>query len=198
MRTEDNMYVVVGLGNPGTRYRSTYHNIGFMVADALAKEARVRFTGKECAALTAKAKSGGETFVIAKPQTYMNNSGESVRQLYRKYCADYDELIVVYDDADLPVGRMRLREEGSAGTHNGMRSIVAELNTTSFKRLRIGIKTEELAAKEVEIVDLVLSKVDYADKPAIERCIDEGADAILRLIAGEDIQRIEERLNRRK
>ena len=192
------MYVVVGLGNPGTRYRNTYHNIGFMTADALAKKCKLRFTGKECAALTAKGKSGGAQFVVAKPQTFMNLSGESVKQLVRKYCDSTEELIVVYDDADLPVGRMRFREEGSAGTHNGMRSIVSELNDTSFKRLRIGIKTEELAQKEVDIVDLMLSKVDYADKPAIERCIDEGADAILRLIAGEDIQRIEERLNRRK
>ena len=192
------MYVVVGLGNPGTRYRNTYHNIGFMTADALAKKCKLRFTGKECAALTAKGRSGGGQFVVAKPQTFMNLSGESVKQLVRKYCDSTEELIVVYDDADLPVGRMRFREEGSAGTHNGMRSIVSELNDTSFKRLRIGIKSEELAQKEVDIVDLVLSKVDYADKPAIERCIDEGADAILRLIAGEDIQRIEERLNRRK
>lgn len=192
------MYVVVGLGNPGTRYRNTYHNIGFMTADALAKKCKLRFTGKECAALTAKGRSGGVQFIVAKPQTFMNLSGESVKQLVRKYCDSTEELIVVYDDADLPVGRMRFREEGSAGTHNGMRSIVSELNDTSFKRLRIGIKTEELAQKEVDIVDLVLSKVDYADKPAIERCIDEGADAILRLIAGEDIQRIEERLNRRK
>ena len=192
------MYVVVGLGNPGTRYRNTYHNIGFMTADTLAKKCKLRFTGKECAALTAKGRSGGVQFVVAKPQTFMNLSGESVKQLARKYCDSAEELIVVYDDADLPVGRMRFREEGSAGTHNGMRSIVSELNDTSFKRLRIGIKTEELAQKEVDIVDLVLSKVDYADKPAIERCIDEGADAILRLIAGEDIQRIEERLNRRK
>lgn len=192
------MYVVVGLGNPGTRYRNTYHNIGFMTADALAKKCKLRFTGKECAALTAKGRSGGVQFVVAKPQTFMNLSGESVKQLVRKYCDSTEELIVVYDDADLPVGRMRFRAEGSAGTHNGMRSIVSELNDTSFKRLRIGIKTEELAQKEVDIVDLVLSKVDYADKPAIERCIDEGADAILRLIAGEDIQRIEERLNRRK
>ena len=178
------MYVVVGLGNPGTRYRNTYHNIGFMVADALAKKCKLRFSGKECAALTAKGRAGGVPFVIAKPQTFMNLSGESVKQLVRKYCDTEDELIVVYDDADLPVGRMRLREEGSAGTHNGMRSIVAELNT--------------LAAKEVQIVDLVLSKVDYADKAAIDKCVGEAADAVLALIAGEDIQRVEERLNRRK
>lgn len=192
------MYVVVGLGNPGARYRNTYHNIGFMTADALAKKCKLRFTGKECAALTAKGKIGGVPFVLAKPQTFMNLSGESVKQLVRKYCDDTDELIVVYDDADLPVGRMRFREEGSAGTHNGMRSIVAELGTTSFKRLRIGIKTDELAAKEVDIVDLVLSKVDYADKQTIDKCVDEAAEAVAELIAGKDIQRIEERINRRK
>lgn len=192
------MYVVVGLGNPGARYRNTYHNIGFMTADALAKKCKLRFTGKECAALTAKGKIGCVPFVLAKPQTFMNLSGESVKQLVRKYCDGTDELIVVYDDADLPVGRMRFREEGSAGTHNGMRSIVAELGTTSFKRLRIGIKTDELAAKEVDIVDLVLSKVDYADKQAIDKCVDEAAEAVAELIAGKDIQRIEERINRRK
>lgn len=192
------MYVIVGLGNPGTRYRNTYHNIGFMVADAVAKKCGLRFSGKECAALTAKGKTGGVPFVIAKPQTFMNLSGGSVKQLARKYCDDESELIVVYDDADLPVGRMRFREEGSAGTHNGMRSIVSELNTTSFKRLRIGIKTEELAAKEVDIVDLVLSKVDYADKAAIDKCVDEAAQAVLDLVAGTDVQRIEERINRRK
>lgn len=162
------------------------------------EKCKVRFTGKECAALTAKAKSGGEQFVIAKPQTFMNLSGESVKQLVRKYCDDENQLIVVYDDADLPVGRMRLREEGSAGTHNGMRSIVKELNTTVFKRLRIGIKTEELAEKEVQIVDLVLSKVDYADKQQIDKCIETAVDAICELVAGADIQRVEEKLNRRK
>ena len=170
------MYLVVGLGNPGTRYRNTYHNIGFMTADALAKKCKLRFTGKECAALTAKGKLDGVPFVVAKPQTF----------------------IVVYDDADLPVGRMRFREEGSAGTHNGMRSIVKELNTTEFKRLRIGIKTEELAAKEVAITDLVLSRVDYADRPAIDKCVGDAADALIDIICGKDLQRVEERLNRRK
>lgn len=192
------MYLVVGLGNPGTRYRNTYHNIGFMTADALAKKCKLRFTGKECAALTAKGKLDGVPFVVAKPQTFMNLSGESVKQLVKKYCDSEEELIVVYDDADLPVGRMRFREEGSAGTHNGMRSIVKELNTTEFKRLRIGIKTEELAAKELAITDLVLSRVDYADRPTIDKCVGDAADALIDIIGGKDLQRVEERLNRRK
>lgn len=192
------MYLIVGLGNPGMRYRNTYHNIGFMTADAIAKKCKLKFTGRECAALTACGSAGGERFVLAKPQTFMNLSGESVKQLMRKYCSSDGELLVVYDDADLPVGRMRLREEGSAGTHNGMRSIVREINSTAFKRLRIGIKTEELAEKQVEIIDLVLSKIDYADKVLIDKCVDEAADAVLELVRGVDIQRIEERLNKRR
>ena len=116
----------------------------------------------------------------------------------RKYCDDESELIVIYDDADLPVGRMRLREEGSSGTHNGMRSIVKELETTNFKRLRIGIRNQELADKEVAIFDYVLSKIDYASKKALEKCIQEAAQAVLSIVSGEDIQRVEERLNRRK
>lgn len=190
------MYLIVGLGNPGTRYRSTYHNLGFMVADALARAKKLRFAGKECDAVTAKGKADGVEFVVAKPQTYMNLSGESVRKLVRKYCDDESELIVVYDDADLPVGRMRLREEGSSGTHNGMRSIVAALGTTEFKRLRIGIKNAELANREVDIADYVLSRIDYADKKTVEKCVEEAAEALLDLVGGADIQRIEERLNK--
>lgn len=192
------MYLIVGLGNPGTRYRSTYHNLGFVVADALARAKKLRFAGKECDAVTAKGKADGVEFVVAKPQTYMNLSGESVRKLVRKYCDDESELIVVYDDADLPVGRMRLREEGSSGTHNGMRSIVSALGTTQFKRLRIGIKNAELANREVDIADYVLSRIDYADKKTVEKCVEEAAEALLDLVGGADIQRIEERLNKRK
>ena len=192
------MYHIVGLGNPGTRYRSTYHNLGCMVADALARAKKLRFAGKECDAVTAKGKADGVEFVVAKPQTYMNLAGESGRKLVRKYCDDESELIVVYDDGVLPVGRMRLREEGSSGTHNGMRSIVTALGTTEFKRLRIGIKNAELANREVDIADYVLSRIDYADKKTVEKCVEEAAEALLDLVGGADIQRSEERLNKRK
>ena len=157
------MFLIVGLGNPGARYRSTYHNLGFMVADAFARANKLRFTGRECDAVTAKGRVGGSEVVVAKPQTFMNLSGVSVRKLVAKYCADESELIVVYDDADLPVGRMRLREEGSAGTHNGMRSVVSELGTTSFRRLKIGIANARFAEHGVDIADFVLSRIDYAD-----------------------------------
>ena len=172
--------------------------MGWLAAGDLAQNLGVKFKKRECEAVCAEANLNGEKLIIARPLTYMNCSGRAVKQLLAKHRAAPEDLIVIYDDYDLPKGHVRIRPSGSAGTHNGMRSIVAELNTTSFKRVRIGIKTEELAAKEVQIVDLVLSKVDFADKAAIERCVDEAAEAILSLIAGEDVQRVEERLNRRK
>ena len=192
------MFLIVGLGNPGARYRSTYHNLGFMVADAFAHANKLRFTGRECDAVTAKGRVGGSEVVVAKPQTFMNLSGVSVRKLVAKYCADESELIVVYDDADLPVGRMRLREEGSAGTHNGMRSVVSELGTTSFRRLKIGIANARFAEHGVDIADFVLSRIDYADKKTIEECVETAASALADLASGADIMRVEERINRRK
>ena len=192
------MFLIVGLGNPGARYRSTYHNLGFMVADAFARANKLRFTGRECDAVTAKGRVGGSEVVVAKPQTFMNLSGVSVRKLVAKYCADERELIVVYDDADLPVGRMRLREEGSAGTHNGMRSVVSELGTTSFRRLKIGIANARFAEHGVDIADFVLSRIDYADKKTIEECVETAASALADLASGADIMRVEERINRRK
>lgn len=193
------MLLIVGLGNPGAKYRNTYHNVGYMIADALAKKLNVRFAKQECDARTAKGAHKGNAFVIAKPETYMNLSGESVRKLVRAYNIDErSELIVCYDDADLPTGKTRLRAEGSAGTHNGMRSIVGELNTTEFMRLRVGIKTADLAQKQVELIDLVLSKVDFEDKQLINEAINNAVEALISLIDGVDIQRVEEKLNRKK
>ena len=192
------MFLIVGLGNPGARYRSTYHNLGFMVADAFARANKLKFTGRECDAVTAKGRVGGSEVVVAKPQTFMNLSGVSVRKLVAKYCADESELIVVYDDDDLPVGRMRLREEGSAGTHNGMRSVVSELGTTSCRRLKIGIANARFAEHGVDIADFVLSRIDYADKKTIEECVETAASALADLASGADIMRVEERINRRK
>lgn len=193
------MFLIVGLGNPGAKYKDTFHNVGFMTVDALAKKNKLKFNSSVCDAKVAKSKVCGEEVVLAKPQTFMNLSGISVKKLVKKFCSDERrELIVVYDDADLPVGRMRLREEGSAGTHNGMRSIVKELDATDFKRLRIGIKNEELAEKRVEMIDYVLLKPDFDDKLILDKCIDAAADALGELISGLDIQRVEEKINKRK
>lgn len=193
------MILIVGLGNPGMKYKNTYHNVGFMAADVLAKKCKVKIAKSECDALTCKATYKGVDFVIAKPQTYMNLSGEAVKKLVRAYDVDKaKELIVCYDDIDLPVGKIRVREEGSAGTHNGMRNIVKELNTQEFIRVRIGTKTEELANHEVELIDFVLSKVDFANKQVLNDAIDVAVEAFEMLIEGDDIQRVQERTNRNK
>lgn len=194
------MYLIVGLGNPGAKYKSTYHNIGFMAVDAVAKKLGVKFVKQKATeSHVAEGVIDGVKFVLAKPDTYMNLSGNAVYALVKKYKVDVkEELVVVYDDADLPVGKTRMREEGSAGTHNGMRNIVGRLERTDFKRMRIGIKNGELAQKDVQLIDLVLSKVDYADKPALDEGIALVADGIVDLLKGKDVQRIEEVLNRKK
>lgn len=193
------MLLIVGLGNPGIRYKNTYHNVGFMALDALAKKHKLKINKSECDALTCRGNFKGVDFVLAKPQTYMNLSGEAVKKLVRAYAVDTQcELVVCYDDVDLPIGRLRVREEGSAGTHNGMRSIVKELNTQSFKRVRVGTKTEQLAQKEVELIDFVLSKVDFDSRQLLQVGIDGAVEALEGLIEGLDIARIQEKANKRK
>ena len=198
MQKKDNiMLLIVGLGNPGMKYKNTYHNVGFNLVDALAKSLKVKFDKSECEAKTAHAKIGGEDVVIAKPQTYMNNSGVAVKKLVKHYGVDETTcLVVCYDDIDLPLGSMRVRESGSAGTHNGMRSIVTELDTQDFKRLRIGTKTDALRNKEVELFEFVLSKVDYESKQVLDKVVASARDLLLELLKGEDFARFEEKVNR--
>lgn len=191
------MMLIVGLGNPGMKYKNTYHNVGFLVADALAKKLKIKIDKSECDARIGKGVYHGEEVVIAKPQTYMNLSGEAVKKLMRAYCHDESELVVCYDDVDLPIGKLRVREEGSAGTHNGMRNIVSELNTQSFKRIRIGTKTQELAEHEVQLIDFVLSKVDFENKQLLEPAIEKAVEALIMMIEGADIARVQERANKR-
>ncbi len=193
------MILIVGLGNPGMKYKNTYHNVGFMAVDALAKKCKVKIAKSECDALTCKAIYKGVDFVIAKPQTYMNLSGEAVKKLVRAYDVDEkSQLVVCYDDVDLPIGKLRVRQEGSAGTHNGMRNIVKELNTQEFTRVRIGTKTDELAQHEVELIDFVLSKVDFDSKQVLTTAIESAVEAFEMFIEGDDIQRIQEKINRKK
>ena len=193
------MILIVGLGNPGMKYKNTYHNVGFMAVDALAKKCKVKIAKSECNALTCKAIYKGVDFVIAKPQTYMNLSGEAVKKLVRAYDVDEkSQLGVCYDDVDLPIGKLRVRQEGSAGTHNGMRNIVKELNTQEFTRVRIGTKTDELAQHEVELIDFVLSKVDFDSKQVLTTAIESAVEAFEMFIEGDYIQRIQEKINRKK
>lgn len=189
------MLLVVGLGNPGAKYKDTYHNIGFKVADALALRLGAKFRLAICKSFVAECKKAG--LLIAKPQTYMNLSGEAVKKIIKAYKLDPErDLLVCYDDVDLTVGKLRLREEGSSGTHNGMRNIVSELGTQNFMRLRVGTKTVELASGQISLYDFVLSKIDRKYQDDINAAIENCVDAIEELANGTPIPRIQEKLNK--
>ncbi len=134
------MKLIVGLGNPGEKYADTRHNTGFLAIDRLADKLNVRISRRAFNSLTVKLNVCGEQVILMKPQTYMNNSGEAVGKAVRYYKIDpVKDLLVLYDDMDLPAGRIRLREKGSAGGHNGIKSIIAHLSGRDFCRIRIGI-----------------------------------------------------------
>lgn len=133
------MYVIVGLGNPDKKYEHTRHNVGFDVLSVLSTQLNIPINRSRCKALVGEGAIGGERVALAAPQTYMNLSGEAVVQLMNWYKIDPKHLIVVYDDIDLAVGHLRVRASGSAGTHNGMRSIIGLTGTQSFPRVRVGI-----------------------------------------------------------
>lgn len=179
--------LIVGLGNPGIEYAFTPHNFGFLLADELANRGRARFSVRECQALTGRVELGGELVRLAKPETYMNLSGVAVRDLMDKYECQPGEILVACDDLDLPLGSLRLRERGSAGTHNGLRSIVGALGTGEFPRLRLGIGPSRGAAerfvltpwrkKELETVAGVLDRA----AEAVERIPREGMGKVMSL-----------------
>ena len=160
-------FLVVGLGNPGGKYKATRHNIGFMAVDELARVQGVALTKVQHKALTAEYRLGEARVILAKPQTFMNLSGESVAPLSRFYKIPPERVLVIYDELDLPLGTVRLREKGSAGGHNGMKSIIGQLGQ-EFPRMRLGIGRppgqmpahayvlQEFGSKELELVREVL------------------------------------------
>jgi len=181
------MFLIVGLGNPEIKYEKTFHNMGFLTAGDCANLLNVKFRKKECEASVAEAYLGGEKILIARPVTYMNASGRAVKQLMNKYKLDRDELVVIYDDYDLPKGHVRIRPSGSAGTHNGMRSVIAELGYSDFARIRIGIRDE---AVKIPIIDYVLSEIRKDDYELFSSACTRAAEAAVSLAKGEDIERV--------
>ena len=142
------MKLIVGLGNPGIEYQLTPHNLGFLTVDRLADELKVKVKNRQGRALTAKAVIGNEDVVLAKPETFMNLSGMAVRELVEKLeISPEADLIVIYDELDLPMGTIRIRERGSSAGHNGMKSIIGALGTQEFLRVRIGIAPEKKILK---------------------------------------------------
>ena len=187
------MYLVVGLGNPEKKYFNTFHNVGFMAVDRLVEKMGVSFTKGECRAVTAHAKINGEKVIVAKPVTYMNLSGEAVQELCHKYKVEKGHLIVVYDDVDIPLGNLRIRVNGSAGTHNGMKNIVQMLSTCDFPRVRVGIGKETPMA----LVDYVLSQVTDDDSKALDPALDAAAAALFEFVNGIEIDRVMQKYNSR-
>lgn len=169
------MYVIVGLGNPGRVYEQTLHNTGFNVIDRLSKATGIPVERKKCKALVGEGTIEGRRVALCMPQTYMNLSGESVAELVSWYKCSDDELLIVYDDVDLPAGKLRFRADGSAGTHNGMRNIVALLGKTNFPRLRVGVGRPP---EFMDLADYVLSKGSENDRPLIAEAMDKAAEAI--------------------
>lgn len=187
------MKLIVGLGNPGREYKNTRHNMGFSVLEKLASALSVKFKTKECKAKTAVTNFEGERVVVALPETYMNLSGESVRELMGRYGARVEDLVVVYDDIDLPLGQLRLRAEGGGGTHNGMRNIIENLGRKDFKRIRLGIGEER---EELPLKDFVLGKVTGEGKITAENMTSAAATAILEYIKTDDFEKLMREYNR--
>ena len=168
------MKIVVGLGNPGRQYADTRHNVGWMVLDRLADRAGRSVRGKERdASVVAHLRNGGLDLALVKPTTYMNLSGVAVRKVLARERVRLEDLLVVVDDFALPLGRLRLREGGSAGGHNGLRSIIGELGTQKFARLRVGIGEPSLAA-----IDHVLSRFAEGERRQLDEVLDAAADAV--------------------
>ena len=171
--------LVVGLGNPGERYMATRHNVGFQVAGRLAKRARLEFGAKAADSRIAEGTIDGVSVAIARPQTYMNDSGRAVGRLLDRYRLGPADLVVVYDDVDLPLGRVRIRARGGPGTHNGMRSVVAEIGET-FPRVRCGVAPAD-AASEIggDLAEYVLRPFEADEREAADAMIERAADATL-------------------
>ena len=171
--------IVVGLGNPEKKYEHTRHNVGFDVLQVLSQKLDIPLNKLRCKALTGEGRIGGERVVLAAPQTYMNLSGQSVVELLRWYKADAKHLIVVYDDVDLPQGRLRVRAGGSAGTHNGMRNIVYLTGRDDFPRVRIGIGKPEPGR---DLAAYVLGKYPPEARQAMFDAFLRAADAVQAIV----------------
>ena len=169
------MLVVVGLGNPGTRYSSTRHNVGFRFIDLLAKKAEIRLDDRRAKAVLGQGRIAGHVVVLAKPRTFMNNSGEGVEYLLARFGGRPSELLVVYDEMALPTGRIRLRASGSHAGHNGIRSIISAVQTDGFPRLRIGVGQPSNSG---ESVPHVLGKFSKEEEPLIAQAVQDAVSAV--------------------
>jgi PTH1 family peptidyl-tRNA hydrolase len=184
--------LVVGLGNPGRKYERTRHNIGFLIVDRIATEKAVVVKKQFCDALVGEWSNNGERILLAKPQTYMNRSGESVRELLQEFRASAKDLVIVYDDLDLPFGRIRIRPGGSAAGHRGVLSVMENLQGAPFHRVRVGIGRPP---EGMEAADYVLETFSPHEVAELGDVISRASEAVICLLQ-DGVQRAMERFNR--
>ncbi len=193
-RPEPADWLVVGLGNPGEEYRHTPHNLGFLTVDRLAADVRIRISRPEEESLVGRGEIGGKGAILAKPLSYMNRSGGPVKRLLRRYGMQPGSLLVVYDELDLPWGKLRLRQKGSAAGHNGMQSILDSLGTSAFARLRVGIHPGHPVRNGARYV---LRKLGREEIEEVEGIVGRAADAV-RLALAEGVEKAMAHCNRRR
>lgn len=177
------MYIIAGLGNPTLQYEGTRHNVGFDVIDTLAEKYNISVDARKSRAFIGKGMIEGQKVILVKPQTYMNLSGESIRGLVDYYKIDVEhELLVIYDDISLDVGQLRIRKKGSAGGHNGIKNIIANLGTQNFPRIKVGVGEKP---KKYNLADYVLSHFSKAERELMEEGYQKAVKAVEMLLDGE-------------
>ena len=190
------MLVIVGLGNPDDKYQGTRHNVGFDVIDLLAEKYNIAVDTKKHRAYIGKGIIGGQKVILAKPQTYMNLSGESVRSLVEYYKVDPEtELLIIFDDISLDVGQLRIRKKGSAGGHNGIKNIIANLGTSVFQRIKVGVGEKP---KGYDLADYVLDRFSKEERELIKEGFECAAEAVAMITAGEIDQAMNKYNRKRK
>ena len=187
------MKVIAGLGNPGDKYHLTPHNLGFMAVDRLAEQCGVEIDRPEALALTATTRVGKTEVVLAKPQTYMNLSGLAVARLLHNYEVPVEDLIILVDEASLPFGRLRIRARGSAGGHNGLKSIIGSLQNDNFIRVRMGVQPDH---RVDDLTAHLLGRFRKVDLETVADMIDRAAEAV-RVMVQESLQQAMNRYNQR-
>lgn len=188
------MKIIVGLGNPGFEYRSTKHNIGFEVVKALAKTNKIKINKAVHFSLLGKGKIAGEDVILALPQTYMNLSGKAVGELFRQEAKNISDLLIICDDINIELGRIRLKKEGSSGGHKGLESIIHTLGVNDFARLRVGIATD---VHRGDITGYVLAPFKRKEKRNVIHVITLAGDAVTCMI-GEGIDKAMTKFNKKK
>ena len=176
------MKIIVGLGNPTAKYEKTRHNVGFEVIDALAEQYNISVDTAKHKGLYGKGKIEGQSVILLKPMTYMNLSGESVSAVANYFKVEAEDIIVIYDDINLDVGRLRIREKGSAGGHNGIKNIIAHLGTEGFPRIRVGVG---MKPPKMDLADYVLSRFSKEEQEEMEAGYDKACAAVKLLVVDE-------------